>query len=261
MFHILKRRPRTFPSPPCIPIPPYWPHARRDRRGIAVGPHRRPPYTLAALQQLTKNCKVRSPTSRRPYTAAHASQISMRPGFPYGPCSHTFPRLPNTTARLQKSRHWFRRDQRPAPQIPNQSCPTGTLNLRHISANQAPIRPAKSYGHALQSSKSSAGQATQIIHTCEVGGWLAPLARTSSRVCAHLHGHGRAHPSHGHTCTAMATSLPRARLRRDQRGRFTQIHASNQLTQIPCADEGGMGTAPPRDAAPTSQWGPAFKPA
>ena len=102
----------------------------------------------------------------------------MRPGFPYGPCSHTFPRLPNTTARLQKSRHWFRRDQRPAPQIPNQSCPTGTLNLRHISANQAPARPRKSYIPA------------------KWGGWLAPLARTSSRVCAHLHGYA-------HTFTAM----------------------------------------------------------
>ena len=59
-------------------------------------------------------------------------------------------------------------------------------------------------------------------------------------------------------------------------GRSTQIHASNRPHHLPCASVrstqtrvrpthsntlGGMGTASPRDAAPTSQWGPAFKPA
>ena len=88
------------------------PHrTRRDRRGIAVGLRRRPPYASVALRQFTKNCKVRNPTSRKPHTAAHASQILMHLGFPYGPCSHTFPRLPHTATKLQKSQHWFRRDQ------------------------------------------------------------------------------------------------------------------------------------------------------
>ena len=59
--------------------------------------------------------KTAKPTPRRPHTAAHASQIPMRLGSPYGPRSHTFPRLPNATSKLQKSRHWFRRDQRLRP--------------------------------------------------------------------------------------------------------------------------------------------------
>ena len=65
----------THPQSPCITIPPYWSHARRDRRGIAVGLRRRPPCASVALRQFTKNCKVRNPTSRKPHTAAHASQI------------------------------------------------------------------------------------------------------------------------------------------------------------------------------------------
>ena len=34
-------------------------------------------------------------------------------------------------------------------------------------------------------------------------------------------------------------------------GRSTQTYAPDQLTQIPCADEGGMGMASPRDATTT----------
>ena len=52
----------------------------------------------------------------------------------------------------------------------------------------------------------------------------------------------------------MATSLPRARLRRDQRGRLWRIYTPTQLTQIPCADEGGM--APLRDATTPTTGGP-----
>ena len=82
-------------NPPRIPIPPHWPHARRDRRGIAVGLRRRPPYASVAFRQFTKNCKVRNPTSRRPYTVAHAPQIPMRPGSPYVfAASHAIQRPP-----------------------------------------------------------------------------------------------------------------------------------------------------------------------
>ena len=59
-----------------------------------------------------KNRKVCNPASHRSHTATHASQIPMHPGFLYGPCLYTFPRIPHTTAKLQKIRHQFRRDQR-----------------------------------------------------------------------------------------------------------------------------------------------------
>ena len=77
------------------------------------------------------------------------------------------------------------------------------------------------------------------------------------------------------TRTAMVMRTPsrpwRARLRRDQRVRFTQIkrqptrsnvlklrHISADLRIQPVYSNplGGMGTASPRDAAPTSQWAP-----
>ena len=71
-----------------------------------------PPYVSVALQQFTKNRKVRNPTSRRPYTAAHASQILMRLGSPYGSCSNTFPWISHTAHKLQKIRLQIQRDQR-----------------------------------------------------------------------------------------------------------------------------------------------------
>ena len=82
-----------------------------------------PPYTPAAFHKFTKIRKVHNLTSRRPYTAAHASQIPTRLGSPYGPCSHMFPRIPHTTLQLQKIRFQFRRDQRSG------------------AANPAPIQP------------------------------------------------------------------------------------------------------------------------
>ena len=74
------------------------------------------------------------------------------------------------------------------------------------------------------------------------------------------------HKSRIHTSpTRKSTSAParpwRASQPAETSGRLTQTYAFYQLTQIPCADEGGMGMASPRDAASTSQWGPAFKPA
>ena len=72
----------THPQSPCIPIPPYWPHARRDRRGIAVGLHRRPLVHISRPLAIHK--KPQSPQ-------AHVSQAIHR-----NPClaaSHT-PRIP-----------------------------------------------------------------------------------------------------------------------------------------------------------------------
>ena len=69
--------PHTFPQPPCIPIPPYWPHARRDRRGIAVGLYKRPPpHTCRPLSNFQKTTK--STKSTVPYMSdTHAPQISI----------------------------------------------------------------------------------------------------------------------------------------------------------------------------------------
>ena len=114
------------------------------------------------------------------------------------------------------------------------------------STNQAPIRPDKSYRLASHLHKSSAGQVTQITHTCEGGGGTSCMyahtcmgmripARTRSpsraraRPWSYLYRHAyvcigvlapawaraRLH-GHGHTFTIMLISI-RARLRRDQR--------------------------------------------
>ena len=61
--------------------------------------HKRPPMRISRPPAIHK--KPQSPQ-------AHISQIPMRLGSPYGPRSHTFPRLPHATSKLQKSRHWFR---------------------------------------------------------------------------------------------------------------------------------------------------------
>ena len=80
--------PHTQAAPPCIPaalIHIRNPHASQflhiglmhtetsaGLRQACTGSH---PYASAALRQFTKNRKVRNLTSRKPHTAAHASQI------------------------------------------------------------------------------------------------------------------------------------------------------------------------------------------
>ena len=51
-------------------------------------------HTQAAPPDLCQKRPSPQAPSRRPYTAAHVSQILMRLGSPYGPRSHTFPRFP-----------------------------------------------------------------------------------------------------------------------------------------------------------------------
>ena len=162
--------------------------------------------------------------SRRPCTAAHASQIPTRLGSTYGPRYHTFPQLPHTVTKLQKSRHWFRRDQR--VQF-HKSQPTPT---------------SKHPGPALHLRKPSAGQVQQMLQTCDWGcrhllHGYAHTARTAmvmhARVCAHFHGHAHGHGhartvthmhGHSHTFTGMCTATS------------TSGHASDEtsvrLTQI-----------------------------
>ena len=113
--------------------------------------------------------------SRFPHTTTRLTHFSIR-----------FPRIHHTIHKLQRIRLQIRRDQRPAPQTPNQSCPTDTLNLRYSPANQAPAKSSKS-------------------HMPATGGGAVTTG-------AHIHGHARTFtamftPAHGcaHTCTAMAS--------------------------------------------------------
>ena len=140
---------------------------------------------------------------RSPYTSdPHTGHVPIR--------THGSP-IPAT--KLQKSRHWFRRDQRPAPQIPNRSCPTDSLNLRHISANQSPTDSSKSHMPA-----TGGGGA---VTSCTYG-----HGHIHSRVCArpwsraHIHGH-----AHGHGASQPdETSV-----------RFTQIKRQSNSLKRPAA--------------------------
>ena len=58
---IHSRRFHTHTQSPRIPIPPYWPHVCRNRRGIAVGLHRRPPIHISRPSAIHK--KLQSPQS------------------------------------------------------------------------------------------------------------------------------------------------------------------------------------------------------
>ena len=176
----------------------------------SVGPHR---HHAPDFHVFSGPIRVGGP---RTQTAPSMSTVPTHPrDFPHmlAPFFNTFPRLPHTVTKLQKSRHWFRQDQRSGPANLQPAGPTNPQNLR-IQFPQISNQPARKF----------------------------PNPRL------HLHGHG---------------SLIRKPTRRDQCGRLTRIHASDQLTQIPCAGEGDMGTASLRDAttASASQWGPAFKPA
>ena len=130
--------------------------------------------------------------SRFPHTTTRLTHFPIR-----------FPRIHHTIRKLQRIRPQTRRDQRPASQIPNQSCPTDPLDLRHISANPAPTKSRKSYRPA---AGGGAGTYTRTAmgmyaHICT----MVILARP----CARLHGHGH--------IPSPRSSRFRARLRRDQR--------------------------------------------
>ena len=105
--------------------------------------------------------------SRFPHTTTRLTHFPIR-----------FPRIHHTIRKLQRIRPQTRRDQRPAPQIPNQSNP-----------NRYP-EPA------LHLRKSSAGQVTQILQTCNWG-WRWHLLHVCAHlhVRAHLHGHAHMHMS------------------------------------------------------------------
>ena len=130
-----------------------------------------------------------------------------------------------TTAKLQQIRLQIQRDQRPAPQIPNQSYPTDILNLRYSPANQAPAKSSKYYMPATWGGASTS--------------------------CAYVF-------------TAMVT-LPRARARPWHPGTLlprpasgfgessaNPTHSNSNVQRL-----GDMDTAPPRDAATASTGEPA----
>ena len=164
--------------------------------------------------------------SRFPHTTTRLTHFPIR--FSRSPqAGHLpirFPRIHHTIRKLQGIRPQIQRDQRPAPQIPNQSCPTDPLDLRHISANPAPTKSRKSYRPAAGGGAGTYARTAMgmYAHICT----MVILARP----CARLHGHGH--------IPSPRSSRFRARFRRDQRGRFTRIH-TNQLTQIPTSNDWG----------------------
>ena len=154
--------------------------------------------------------------SRRPCTTAHASQIPTRLGSTYGPRYHTFPQLPHTVTKLQKSRHWFRRDQRVQFHKSQPTLSANIQNLRYNPANQAPAKSSKSHMPATG------------------GGVQSPPACTAMVIYIHGYAHGQAHTftctvTHAHTFTGMRISarLWRKPARRDQR-------TAQQIPNQPC---------------------------
>ena len=162
--------------------------------------------------------------SRRPCTAARASQIPTRLGSTYGHTPDAFPHTfwqipigrpsPHTIYKLFKIGFSFDETSVPVPQIPNQFRQANTLNLRYTSANQAPAKSNKSYIPA-------------------TGGWRRHLlrARSLSRARpwprAHIQGH-----AHGQAHTFMRIST-RPAFRRDQRVRFTRIKRQSNSLKCP----------------------------
>ena len=142
--------------------------------------------------------------SRFPHTTTRLTHFSIR-----------FPRIHHTIHKLQRIRLQIRRDQRPAPQTPNQSCPTDTLNLRYSPANQAPAKSSKSH---MPATGGGAGTTGAHIHG-HARTFTAMF--TPAQMCAYLHGHGI-----------------RARLRRDQRPALAN-QAPTQLTQTPTSNDWG----------------------
>ena len=145
-----------FPAP-CARVvpyaqtePPYIPaasiHIRNPRASQFLHIGLMPAETGARLRQACaggshthqspfgnsqKTAKSTNPTSRRPYTVAHVSQIPMRLGSTYGPSPHTFYADPTYCPQAPKiSTLVSIRPAFPALQIPNQSGPYKFLNPR-----------------------------------------------------------------------------------------------------------------------------------
>ena len=130
--------------------------------------------------------------SRRPCTAARASQIPTRLGSTYGHTPDAFPHTfwqipigrpsPHTIYKLFKIGFSFDETSGSSSTNPNQPRQANILDLRYTSANQAPASSSKSHIPA-------SGGHRHLLH---VRPWS----------CAHLHGHGHALTFKG-TCTAM----------------------------------------------------------
>ena len=228
-------------SPRC---PHFLPNKRKVRRPYldshifhilhATG---RPPHTHLPLS-------INSQKTAKPASPRFA-------GYTPQPMSGCFPRASDPPYHYQapKIRCQFRRDQRPAPQIPNQS----SLNKHPepalpVSANTRPIRPRHIQNLRHISANTRANQFTQILHTCEGGGVAGTScmripARTRARPWActrisvpwsYLHGFA-------HTCTAMVICL-RVRLRRDQRPVHSNARPANSL-KFPAPARGAWASA------------------
>ena len=220
-----------------------------------------PPYAPAAFHKFTKTAKPQ----------AHVSQAIHR-----NPClaaSHA-PRIPHTITKLQKSDANFDETSVRPRKSPTNPASTNILNLRCLSP-QTPGQSGPDISRTYVTSPQihAPTNSRKILHTCEGGGvagtscmripartrarpwactrisvpwsYLHGFAHTCTgmripiRVCAHLHGHAH---GHGHMPSGTPSTRPAA---------GPLKCAPGQLTQIPCADEGGMGMASLGDAAAT----------
>ena len=133
--------------------------------------------------------------------------------FPHmlAPLFNTFPRLPHTVTKLQKSRHWLRRDQRsgftnpqpttssrhPEPALPSSKpIPNRFQQITRVTIQQTKRRPVPANATDLRLGGA--------VTSCTYGhGHIH--SRACARPGAYMHGHSRAHlHRHAHTCTAMA---------------------------------------------------------
>ena len=125
--------------------PPTLPKIRKVRR-----PH--PGFIFLAFMGFP--FPIQTDGSHTQAASSMLTVITHPRGFPHTPAPfpHTFPRLPHTTTKLQKSRHWFQRDQRfrlskpgtrGSPRIPCVACRRGTAcpDGAPTRRDQRPVHP------------------------------------------------------------------------------------------------------------------------
>ena len=161
---------------------------------LSTIPKSRPPI-------LSKIRKVRRPHPAFMFQAFMGFPLPIQAGgLPYTsgalhmqvPFPHTLPRLPHTTSKLQKSRHWFQRDQLPAPQICASNRFTqiprdgGAWASGYGIASRCDDGDDSGARTCMSLSGLKAGQITRFKRAC--------MARLGRAVMAHLKvGYGTAH--------------------------------------------------------------------
>ena len=120
----------THTQSPRIPIPPYWPHARRDRREIAVSLHRRPPIHISRPSAIHK--KLQSPQSHISQAIYYSSCLT----DPHAPRISTSRPSPHTFSADLPHRHQ-------APKNPTSIPPGLALIVPQTNRQPAPHLPRR----------------------------------------------------------------------------------------------------------------------